>query len=669
MEDHASNVEIREKREAQGKLIPAPFRIKPDFIHPKSCMDQEEGVCQNPESTAKEGNELIIANEESCRKQTDVYPTYGTSLVKPFNLVPKNSSITTKNINQIISPPQMCAPPIYLRWVSPMANFSIADGLTPSCLPSGIITPQAKQRLSEQILSNEIKIRFLHQIHVENLIYQAEKAQLERKKGVCEKSTVDTEGNEIPLYKVKAELRKYEAQFIQERSVTKARSKYGGWQYMIRSTEIHRHVAVSEQEMTQEYYNFVFDNIPDSEEASDHDMAQSIRRLKASILPLNKSGLRVLGKMELMWENGVFNVKTLTFTPMNPSQQSKCFNIFSVELSYPEEFANPDGFDAVLRDMFGNDVTKIRLAYQIIGAILTPLPTRKKIFLFQGKSHGGKTRLASLIASLMPYEDVAYLNTLSEITDTNLVKTQCPIRMVNVAEVGKNKVPAKQIVSLKSFADGLSMPGMEAFKIVMSTNYKIVTGENGFLEPALKVRLLTLPFAKKMDNADPVVASYEDCAFEDEKAHIIIKALHAFREVLERNWTFCHEYPVNEVVENNSDTKQNNATAGLTAEEQDSVRNRNANSPHVPLPFEQLCNMRLVITEKVDSTTSLTTQQVMDDFNGIRPGILKSPEWTGAFLRQYYGGRLISKRVEKRGTCYNLAFATQENEEDGSGKE
>ena len=655
MEKNITHDDIHEQRaHNQQKLVDPPFHIRPEFIATETSTEQYAD-----EYTGTDNDSGV----EYCRNQA--------SLTQPANTNTKAIIASSPLSSESYPAAQNISQQSY-RWGTSPTSYTSATQMydtilmgfpVPNYLDDGYLTRQAIQSLSENYAKSQLALWYQQEKNREELSFIDRKMSLQRAFKECDKGFSETEdnynNNTIPLHKPKAKLREYELAFIDEYAITKIKCKYGGWQPLIRYTDSNRHVPISNQELEQTYYSYLYDTISTNEEVTDSSMKNSFKHLINTIRPLDKSGLRILNGTEIMWENGIYDVLTSSFTPMNPSEQQKCFNLFSIDCNFPNEFKNPDGFDAVLLDMFEKDDTKSYLTYQIVGAIVTPIPMRKKIFLFQGKSDGGKTRLASLISGLMTYEDAVQLNTLSEVTDANLLKTQHPIRMVNVAEVGRNKLPAKQIVSLKSFADGLQAPGMAAFKIVMSTNYPIVTGENGFLEPALKVRLLTLPFPKAMSNSDPVVASYEDCAFEEEKPYIIIKALLAFREVLENNWTFCHEYPVNGVIEDNGDTTQENTTDGLTDEELVEIQRRNNNPTVLPLSLEQLFNMRLVLTDAIDAKTSLSAQQIMDDLNSIHPKSLNSREWTGLFLKRHYGERLKSKRFEDRGTCYNLAFATE----------
>ena len=201
----------------------------------------------------------------------------------------------------------------------------------------------------------------------------------------------------------------------------------------------------------------------------------------------------------------------------------------------------------------------------------------------------------------MPADDTKILNSLSEISEDKFLDT--PVRLVYVKEVGKNKLSAKQIVKLKAFADGSNLREAISFKILLNTNYPIITGDNFSLEPALVNRLSVLPFPKAMDNVNPAVASFEDVYFENEKPAIIIKALLAFSKVLINKNQFSSQFEPNGCVEDDgqqipfsiSDSEKQNLSDALQALE-------NRAQPSLSSLFDQI----FLVTENVnpDMTTN-----------------------------------------------------------------
>ena len=294
----------------------------------------------------------------------------------------------------------------------------------------------------------------------------------------------------------------------------------------------------------------------------------------------------------------------------------------------------------------------VKLAYEQIGAILTPITTIKKIFAFQGKSQGGKTRLSNIITRLMPHDDTTTLNSLSEISDDNFLTN--PTRLVYVKEVGKNKLPAKQIAKLKSFADGSCLPEATSFKILLNTNYSIITGDNSALEPALAYRLSVLPFPKAMDNVNPAVASFEDMYFEKEKPHIILKSLLAFSGVLNKKNKFSSQFEPNSCIE---DDDQKNVSTLSDTERQNFSEIANNLDINTQLKLTQLFNEMFQLTENINPDMPIGL--ILQSVNIALPGALKDANSGGKRLKQHFGEKLKKTRNNRSEICYNLKFTKQ----------
>ena len=212
-----------------------------------------------------------------------------------------------------------------------------------------------------------------------------------------------------------------------------------------------------------------------------------------------------------------------------------------------------------------------------------------------------------------------------------------------IKELSKNKLPAKQIATLKAFSDGSADTAFT--KILMSTNYPIYTDEGGTIEPALRNRLSILPFPKPMKNSDPDVSCFEDVHFENEKLGIIIWALREFSYVLNDNNRFCKEFEPNIYVDAESDQDQFG-----DKEEFQSNTNHSAESISVEDIIKKLFDLNNKENEE------MTAECIMNAVNGSLPmdqtRISRSEE-VGKVLRKIFGKELKSCRI-KGITCYNL---------------
>ena len=97
----------------------------------------------------------------------------------------------------------------------------------------------------------------------------------------------------------------------------------------------------------------------------------------------------------MMFLNGCFDLKTGKVYPADTENHNQYFNTYSIEIKFKHNAILPKVFNEMLCDMLGGNDEAVRLAYEQMGAMLTPIPILKKIIVFQGKSHDGKTRLSN----------------------------------------------------------------------------------------------------------------------------------------------------------------------------------------------------------------------------------------------------------------------------------
>ena len=308
---------------------------------------------------------------------------------------------------------------------------------------------------------------------------------------------------------------------------------------------------------------------------------------------------------------------------------------------------NPDAFDAVLYDMFDGNESLMALAYEMIGAMISPVSTLKRIYVFQGVSHGGKTRLSNILLRLIDENDVYSFNTVSDITNEEFVKKSHSCRLVYIKDCSRHKLKDKQISYLKSFADGGRLSNSAVFKILICTNYKIVTGDNDFLEPALKNRFQTLQFPKPMDNVDEKVMFFEEHFFEKEKAGIVKKALEAFHNVMVNGGRFSYDFPINECVEaTNAEEQLSEAEKARVETELQQERKIAENK------IEQVVNQLFVFTE---DKCELSAKEVFQTLNHCLPDEIKDIASMGRKMSQSFKGKLKTNRTAA-GIFYNLQY-------------
>ena len=401
--------------------------------------------------------------------------------------------------------------------------------------------------LAAKMVTNSVELQNLYLKNIENERHEWVLKQIKTLDFSPQNSSAgsNNEGYEVTLTPKNIDWRELIKSFIAEKSLVKeiVNSVKVFW---IRDTDSERHITVSEQELKGEFDIFIESKCGFEVEYSTVQFNKAFRQLTRQTPVIEKADLIKLSENELMFANGYLNLVSNKFYPLD---DRKYFNKFSILTDYNSTAPNPDVFDAVLDDMFKGKEDSIYLAYQLIGALISPVSTLKRIYVFQGVSNGGKTRLANVIYRLLNGEGIFTFNTVSDITTDELIKQSYSFRLAYIKDCSRQKLKDKQVSYLKSYADGGHLQNSATFKILICTNSPIVTGDNGFLAESLRNRFVTLPFPVAMDNSSEEVANFEEYYFEKEKDGIIKKALEAFSEVLQSGGKFAVDYPINAVVE------------------------------------------------------------------------------------------------------------------------
>lgn len=449
---------------------------------------------------------------------------------------------------------------------------------------------------------------------------------------------------------VQNDLSAYGLEFIDMNSLVKIPDKKSknGFLYMIHSKENNRHIPIESNTLYQEYAFFIRNQSNGNYEIPEAKISQFFFQLTRQIPFLAKSGLNILPESGVMFLNGFYDLHNREFVEITKMMPHNIFNEFSLEFNFPSENKSPVKFDMILSDMFDGDENKIRLAYQFIGAILSPGIPLKNIFVFQGKSQGGKTLLSETIKKLLPMDDTDTLDTLAQITNAISTPTLLPRRLIYVKEVGKKSIPSQQIASLKSAADGTSERGQQ-YKILLNTNYGIYTGDPKLLEPALRNRLIVLPFPKPMDHRE-YIAPFKTDYFENEKPLIARKALEAFADVIANNNEFSYSFEINTCIEN--ENAEQIPIAKEELHELDSAKSEN----QIPKGID-LSKVLDDLFDLQDEINPNMTAEIVKNAVNQACGRNRIPdnERMGKALHAKYGNQLKNDRI-KQNTCYNLTF-------------
>lgn len=542
----------------------------------------------------------------------------------------------------VVVPTEMTQPQLpAMAYVAPWNYLRLGE------IESAGITWQEAQRLNALRMEYSLQAERQYVMHMQTLNFLAAKRDLlgGNARNLC---AVDMNG--VPLTApAPIDFRASIPEFIVQRQVCKTRSttERTGWRWLNHDTESGRHVAITTKELRFAYETYLYERTGDTAMPTMATRDQLFAILLHSVPIVEKSGLRILSDHEIPFTNGIYNILDGKFTPF--TGDTPYFATFAMLCRFESNAPNPDVFDAVLSDMFNGNPELMQLAYEFIGALLAPGATLKRIYVFQGVSQGGKTRLAELILALLDEVDVYAFNTVSDIVNDDLVRDARDCRLVYIKEATKNKLSAKQISYLKGFADGGHSKYSVAFKMLLCTNYKLLTGDNDFLEPALENRFAILPFPRPMKNTAEKVKNFERSYFENEKQGIVLKALRAFGRVLQNGGQFSVDYPVNTCIE------QDTAPDALSDEERSRADALRLNPPGVAQDskFDQLVELQLELTD--DINPALSAEALIQSLNACVPKIVQNVASLGRALKKHFGEALKTDRINGA-TCYNLRF-------------
>ena len=416
--------------------------------------------------------------------------------------------------------------------------------------------------------------------------------------------------------------------FMQKNLLVKRRNRLqkSNTEILIRNEELFRHVPIEEKNLRETFNEFLLDSFSIDADIPQKFFDRAWMRLKSNIPFIEKFTFDIVSPYQLVFLDGILDLNSTTFSPFDT--QRCFFNDFSIPFNFSETMKPPFTdmlvFDKVLADMFNDNQEKIRLAYEFIGAILSSVPNLKKIYVLQGVSNGGKTRLAQIISRLLQKEDLIELDTLSDITQDYVHRQLKQCRLIYIDEAADKKIVSCQASALKTIANGCGN-----VKILISTNNALYTGNNGFLEPALLNRFAVLPFEDTMKNSDPQVSAFEDMYLERESIFIIKKALENFMNVLHNNMNFSIEFPINAV------TCQNNSQISNPT-------------------YDELATILKNNYELVDYIVKeTTTESVFRDCNSKTPSLVPNTAILGKIIKKVFGDKLKTQHLSN-GMAYNL---------------
>ena len=440
------------------------------------------------------------------------------------------------------------------------------------------------------------------------------------------------------------DLQAFTIEFLREKEIVRNRGALHRFELLIRESSSIRHRPVDTKDLRIIFEEELLDRIPPEVDVPQATIDRLFRSMLHHVPTVDNSCLQRLKETEIAFPNGIFDLQTGNFAPQD---MRRFFTRFALDADFDPNAPAPPVFRALLDDMFDSDIAKVEHAYIELGAVISGVQTLKKIFAHQGVSNGGKSRLAAIYVRIVGFENVLILNSLADLTQDFIDKNAHRYRLVFIQEVADKKITATQANALKGYTGGVTITDAPEFKILLCSNHPFVTGNDGFLEPALANRFSVLPFPRVMTNADPRVAAFEDVYFEAEKPGIIRKALETFSRVVQNGKKFPHDFPVNDVVE------KQDAQVASTASDQKRIEEVLSQPCVLPSRdrFDAIVDSLFELTDEVNP--AMPAESAFALLNQAVPGLVVDVASLGKRLRTHFGEAFLKDRSNGK-ICYNL---------------
>ena len=253
----------------------------------------------------------------------------------------------------------------------------------------------------------------------------------------------------------------------------------------------------------------------------------------------------------LAFDNGVLMLDTRRFQPHTPALFTTyyvpCQYLFGIPTSPP-----CPRFEQFLFQITGGDLALIKRIWQMVGYVITPDTRGKVFFLLQGVSNSGKSVLSALLGSLFNEEAVISLDVhalserfaVSELQGKALcLSPDLPSGPLDNKAVSKLKqlTGNDEVSADKKFKDRVHFSC--SAKIVLASNHPLLIREQ---DDAFTQRAVVIPFNYSIPKElqDPHLLD----VLMSERAEIATKAIDEYFHLVEQNYRFAGNYPLNTAV-------------------------------------------------------------------------------------------------------------------------
>ena len=174
------------------------------------------------------------------------------------------------------------------------------------------------------------------------------------------------------------------------------------------------------------------------------------------IVEFDASGLRLLPQDQILFKNGLYDLATGNFQP--DVHHEEYFAPYIVDFDFSPTKKRPTYFERYLTAIFGDNEDSKTLLYEIFGAVLSNHPS-KSIFLFQGVTDGGKSRLARILCRLVGKKRHLDLDDVNELGTMDASDQPLATKLIWIDELPRRMLSSNQEKKrLNHFSCGMSNP-------------------------------------------------------------------------------------------------------------------------------------------------------------------------------------------------------------------
>lgn len=245
----------------------------------------------------------------------------------------------------------------------------------------------------------------------------------------------------------------------------------------------------------------------------------------------------------LAFKNGLLNLADRKLLLHSPEY----FLTFAVNANWTSNARCPI-FENFLISVCGDDCDLKKRIWEVIGCILVADPSAKSIFLFEGPSNTGKTKLENLIEFLLYPDSVSPSFTADQMISRFAVQRLEDAILCIVPDMPAEPIPKRAVSLMKQLSGGDRVPGEVKYKdwihftyggkLLLVTNSDITLEEE---DDAFDQRLVRIPFRESVPRyrQDPLLLE----KFKSEADVIASKAIDAYLDLIRQpGWSFSGNY-------------------------------------------------------------------------------------------------------------------------------